>query len=46
MCVRSFLLSSALASILASGAMAENPVLIDDARGGGIPANIGLQEQG
>ncbi len=45
MCLRSFLLPSALASIVASGAMADYPVRINDAQRGGVPANIGLQEQ-
>ncbi|MBN9889381.1 VWA domain-containing protein [Salipiger abyssi] len=44
MFARSFLLSSALA-IIGSAALAENPVRIDDARGGGLPASIGIKEQ-
>jgi hypothetical protein len=46
MCVKSFLLSSAVAALLGGAALADNPVRIDDRRAGGLPATIDLQEQG
>ncbi len=45
MCVRSILLSSALAGILGGAVYAQSPVRIDDQRFGGIPANIDIRQQ-
>lgn len=45
MAVRSFLLSSAVAAVLGSAALADNPVRIDDQRSGGLPVSIGIQTQ-